>query len=213
MAQVQSVYEADVRREFPSLAVFSIWFGALLITFTAVTHLAIGERNQAWMEPFSTSMRFTLLALLLASIGYLFTNSTAALKIAAIPLFINIGTVIIILFVPFNNLWDGLSFRWQIPNYKQVTHLVETGTIVPDVTGMAYLPQKFQHLSTDNGRIQIMQRGETTEIFFVKEIRGNSFAGYIYVSDNSPPQTGDFNGRWRSITQKQANWFYVVSDQ
>ena len=208
----QSVYEADVRRDFPSLAVFSIWFGTLLIGFTAVSHLAIGERNQAWMEPFATGMRFTLLALLLASIGYLALNAHVGLKLAALPLFINLGIIIILLFVPFDSLWDELGFRWQFPNYKAVVNSVESGGITPDVNGMAYLPQQYQHLSVDNGRIQIIQRGETSEIFFVTERDGSKFAGYIYVSDNTPPQTGDFNGQWRFIWQKQHNWFYVVSE-
>jgi hypothetical protein len=208
----QSVYESDVRREFPSLAVFSIWFGTLLIGFTAVTHLAIGERNQAWVEPFSTGLRFTLLALLLASIGFLAFNSQSGLKLAALPLFINMGTVMIILFVPFDALWEELNFRWQTPNYQAAAKLVETGAVVPDVTGVAYLPSQYQHLSADNGRIQIIQRAEATEILFIQERQGSSFTGYIYVSDNSPPRTDDFNGRWRSVLQKQPSWFYVMSD-
>lgn len=208
----QTVYEADVRRDFPSLAVFSTWFGVLLIGFTAVTHLAIGERNQAWMEPFSTGMRFTLLALLLASIGYLAFNSEAGLKLAALPLFINAGTIMIVLFVPFDALWEELSFRWQSPNYQAAARMVETGTIVPDVAGVAYLPQQYHHLSGENGRIQVINQNGATKILFVKEQQGTNFAGYVYVSDNSPPQTGDFNGRWRYIVQKQAQWFYVVGE-
>ncbi len=208
----QSVYEVEVRRDFPSLAVFSTWFGMLLIVFTAVTHLAIGERNQAWMEPFSTGLHFTLLALLLASIGYLAFNAQAGLKLAALPLFINVGTIMIILFVPFDALWEELSFRWQSPNYQTAANMVQAGTIVPDVEGVAYLPSQYRHLSAENGRIQIINQNGITKILFVKEQQGTNFAGYIYVSDNSPPQTGDFNGRWWHIVQKQARWFYVVGE-
>ena len=208
----QSVYEVDAQREFPSLAVFSIWFGVLLIGFTAVTHLAVGERNQAWMDPFSTGMRFTLFALFLASIGYLIFNAHAGLRLAALPLFINLGTIMIIWLVPFSGLWEELNFRWQTPNYQAVANMVAAGTIVPDVEGVAYLPQQYRHLSAENGRIQIIQHGEATEILFVQERQGTGFSGYIYVSDNSPPQTGDFNGRWRYIVQKQTKWFYVVSE-
>lgn len=212
MAQVQSVYEADVRRGVPSLAIFSIWFGALLIAFSAITHLAIGERNQAWMDPFVNGLRFTLLALMLASIGFFFANSGDGIKTAVLPLFINLGTVIILLFVPFDSLWDQLRFRWEVPYYKQVAAMVESGAIPPDVTGTAFLPANYNHL-TENGRIQIMQNGETTEILFITEQQDHYFAGYLYISDNTPPQTGDFNGQWRMILQKQAKWFYVLSDQ
>ena len=208
----QSVYEVEVRRDFPSLAVFSTWFGVLLIGFTAVTYLAIGERNQAWMEPFSTGLHFTLLALLLASIGYLAFNAQSGLKLAALPLFINVGTIVIVLFVPFDALWEELSFRWQTPNYQAAARMVEAGTIVPDVEGVAYLPYQYRHLAAENGRIQVIERESVTRILFVKERQGDSFAGYVYVSDNSPPQTGDFNGRWRYIVQKQPRWFYVVGE-
>ena len=212
MAQIQPVYEAEVRRGVPSLAVFSLWFGALMILFSAVTHLAIGEQNQAWMEPFANGLRFTLLALMLASIGFLIANAGDGLKTAVMPLFINLGTVIILLFVPFDSLWDQLSYRWQIPYYKQVASMVESGAVLPDVTGTAVLPVNYDHL-TENGRIQIMQKEEATEILFITEQQDHFFAGYLYISDNTPPQTGDFNGQWRMIVQKQANWFYVLSDQ
>ncbi len=212
-AHAQPIYEADARQEFPSLAVFSIWFGVLLILFTAVTHLAVGERNQEWLQPFVTGFRFTLLTLLIASLGYLFVNAGSGIRWAILPLFINLGVVIILLFVPFNALWEELNFRWQSPNYTQIANMVEAGTIPVDVTGAAYLPRKYQHLSADNGRIQILRRGTTTEILFINQRKGNAFAGYIYVSDNTPPQTGDFNGRWRTLIQKQRNWFYVISDE
>ena len=198
---------------FPSLVVFSTWFGAVAIGVTAVTYTAVGARNQAWLEPFVISIRLILVALVLASLIFLSLSLHEGIKLAALPLFINLGVLVIVHLVPFASLWEEIGFRWQYGSYMTVTNLVESGAIQPDETGVAYLPQNYRGLSADNGRIVILKENGTTAILFItQQYSPTQFAGYIYRSDNPPPQTGDFGGQWRVITPKRPQWFYCISD-
>ena len=198
---------------FPSLVVFSTWFGVIGIGVTAVTYTAVGARNQSWLEPFAISIRLILVALVLASIIFLSLTLHQGIKLAALPLFINLGVLAIIYLVPFASLWQEIGFRWQFGNYTAVTNLVESGAIQPDGTGVAYLPRRYRHLSADNGRITILNDNGTIAILFVtQQYSPTQFAGYVYRSDNPPPQTGDFGGQWRGITPKRPQWVYCISD-
>ncbi len=205
--------EETVGAGFPSLVVFSTWFGAIAIGVTAVTYTAVGVRNQAWLEPFAISIRLILLALVLASVIFLSVSLYQGLRLAALPLFINLGVLAIIYLVPFAALWAEIGFRWQFGNYTAVINLVESGAIQPDETGAAYLPRRYRHLSADNGRIYVRNDdGVTTILFITQQYAPTQFAGYVYRSDNTPPQTGDFGGQWRTIVPKRPQWFYCVSD-
>ncbi len=197
---------------FPSLVVFSTWFGVIAIGVTAVTYTAVGARNQAWLQPFATSIRLILVALVLASIIFLSLSLHEGIKLAALPLFINLGVLVIVHLVPYASLWEEIGFRWQYGNYTAVTNLVESGAIQPDETGVAWLPQRYRHLSADNGRITILNDNGTTAILFItQQYSPTQFAGYIYRSNNTPPQTGDFGGQWQTIIPKRPNWYYCVS--
>lgn len=198
---------------FPSLAVFSAWFGVVAIGLTAVNETAVGLRNQSWLEPFAISIRLILLALVLASVIFLSLSWHQGIRLAALPLIINFGVLAIVYLVPFASLWEEIGFRWQVGNYTAVTQLVESGAIVPDDQGIAYLPRRYQHLSQANGRIIILtENGSTAILFITKQDAPTQFAGYVYRSDNTPPQTGDFGAQWQAIFPRQPHWFYCISD-
>lgn len=205
--------EETVGAGFPSLVVFSTWFGVITIGVTAVTYTAVGTRNQAWLEPVAVSIRLILLALVLASVIFLSVSLHEGIRLAALPLFINLGVLAIIYLVPFAALWEEIGFRWQLGNYTAVINLVEGGVIQPDETGVAWLPQRYRHLSADNGRITILNdNGATAVLFITKQYSPTQFAGYVYRSNNTPPQTGDFGGQWQTIIPKRPNWYYCISD-
>ena len=198
---------------FPSLTVFSIWFGVIAVGVTAVTHTTVGARNQAWLEPFVLSIRLILLALLAASLIFLAAGRRQGIRTAALPLFVNLGVLAIIYLIPYPSLWEELGFRWQFGSYTAVANLVESGAIQPDENGVAWLPPRYRHLSADNGRIVILKENGTTAILFItQQFSPTQFAGYVYRSDNTPPQTGDFGGQWRVIQPKRPQWFYCISD-
>lgn len=199
--------------DFPSLGLFSTWFGAVLIGLTAVLQAGQSSRGSYWAEPLVDGLQFVLVALILASLFYLPFRAERGVKWAALPLAINIGTLIIVQLVPFADLWETLRFRWRISHYEAVAQMVESGELLPGESGLITLPEPYRYLSVDSGRIWVESDGETTAIFFFTEKNApRNFAGYLYRSDSNPPQQGDFLGRWRYVSQKQAHWYFCISE-
>lgn len=200
------------RPDFPSLGLFSTWFGAVLIGLTAV--LQMGQsRSRIWAEPVVDGLQFLLVALILASLFYLPFRTDRGVKWAALPLVINIGTLIIVQLVPFADLGDAWRFRWRSSQYEAVVQMIESGTLLPGESGVVALPEAYRHLSVDNGRIWVESDGEATAVFFFTEQTApGNFSGYLYRSDNNPPQQGDFLGSWRYVAQQQAHWYFCISE-
>ncbi len=208
----QTIPSDDMYRpDFPSLGLFSTWFGAALIGLTAVLQLG-QSRSRMWSEPVADGLHFLLIALILASLFYVPFRTERGVKWAALPLAINLGTLIIVQLVPFADLGEAMRFRWRISQYQDVVQMIEAGILLPDESGVVTLPEAYRHLSADNGRILIESDGEAVVVFFFSEQNGQgNFSGYLYSSDNNPPQQGDFLGSWRYVTQQQAHWYFCVS--
>ncbi len=197
---------------FPPLGMISIWFGVILIGITAVAQLIIPAPDQLWHNPVMTSLQLPLAILIGGSFLYLLIAARDDAKLAAVPLIINIGTLLIVRFVPFNGLWQEITFQWRWADYNEVVHLVESGRIQPDEQGYAPLPLRYRTLVKDGSVIRISAADGVTRIFFYdKHTSPQIFSGYYFRSDNNPPQPGDFDGRWRYVAQKRPYWFYCSS--
>ncbi|MCA9918251.1 MAG: hypothetical protein KC445_09875 [Anaerolineales bacterium] len=202
--------EDSYRPDFPSLGLFSTWFGVVLIGLTAV--LQLSQSRSVWAKPVVDGLQFLLVALLLASLLYLSFGAERGLKWAALPLAINLGTLIIVRGVPFADLGEAWRFRWRLNQYAAVVQLVESGTLLSGESGVVVLPEAYRDLSVDNGRIWVETVGGETAVFFATEQNGPSdYAGYLYRSDGLPPQQGDFLGSWRYVAQQQPNWYFCIS--
>jgi hypothetical protein len=197
MIMSQSILSDDFYKpDFPSLGLFSTWFGAVLIGLTAVLQAGESGRDGYWALPLVEGLKFVLVALILASLFYLPFRAERGVKWAALPLAINTGTLIIVQLVPFADLWETLRFRWRISQYEVVVQMAESGELLPGENGIINLPEAYQYLSVDNGRIWAETDGEVVSLFFFTEKNApRNFAGYLYRSDNNPPQQGDFLGR------------------
>ncbi len=200
------------RPDFPSLGLFSTWFGVVLIGLTAVLQTGQSGRS-AWADPLVEGLQFVLLALILASLFHVPFRAEWGVKWAALPLAINVFTLIIVQLVPFADLWETARFQVRLGHYEAVVALVESGELVPGESGVIYLAEPYRYLSTDNGRIVIQTEAETTTIFFFNERNApRNFSGYLYRSDNNPPQQGDFLGRWRYVEQIRPHWYFCISE-
>ncbi|MCP4421527.1 MAG: hypothetical protein GY805_33365 [Chloroflexi bacterium] len=210
----QTIISDDMYRpDFPSLGLFSTWFGVVLIGITAVLQMSYTSRGDYWAQPLVEGLKFLLVALILASLFYLPFRVERGIKWAALPLVINVGTLIIVQLVPFSDLWEAVRFRWRISHYEAVAQMVETGELLPNESGNIILPEHYHYLSEDNGRIRQQIDGATTTLFFFTERNApHNFSGYLYRSDNTPPQLGDFMGRWRFVAQKRPHWYFCVSE-
>jgi hypothetical protein len=210
----QSILSDDLYPpDFPLLGLFSTWFGVLLIGVTAILQVGHASQDDYLTQLVVEGPQFLLAALILASLFYLPFRMDRGVKWAALPLAINVGTLIIVQLVPFSDLWETMRFRWRISQYEAVAQMVVAGELLPSESGMISLPEAYRYLSVDNGRIWVEIGIEDTAIFFVTERNApRNFAGYLYRSNNNPPQQGDFMGRWRYVTQKQANWYFCLSE-
>lgn len=210
----QTILSDDLYKpDFPSLGLFSTWFGVVLSGLTAILQAGRSSQGGYWAQPLVEGLQFVLVALILASLFYLPFRAERGMKWAALPLAINVGTLIIVQLVPFSDLWETMRFRWRISQYEAVAQMVEAGELVPDESGIVNLPEAYRYLSVDTGRIWVDTDGETKTIFFFTERNApRNFAGYLYRSDNNPPQQGDFQGRWRYVVQKQAHWYFCISE-
>lgn len=193
----------------PALGVVSSWFGALVIGVTAVARTTpAGQAALSLVD----SLRLILFAFVLASLIYLAVRGRRSVSTAALPLFINLSTFMIISFVPFDTLWQELQFqsRWQA--YSQVVNMVEAGELQPDAAGRIMLPWQHRHLSSSGEALVQQEDGAIRLLFFTWRSTPRSFAGYLYSSDNRPPAAGDFGGRWQTLMQKRPHWFYCVAE-
>ena len=201
----------DYAPEFPPLGLVSIWFGVVLIGITAVSHLVL-DANHLGNNPILTSLQLGLVAFIFGSLLYLLLRAGDSLKVAAVPLVINVGTLLIVRFVPFGTLWQELRFQGNMIRYEEVVQLVESGALQPDADGYVPLPFRYRTLSDDGATIRMdTSDGVTRILFYTSRHAAQNFSGYFYSSDNNPPHTGEFNGRWRYVVQKRPYWFYCSS--
>ena len=208
----QAYHDEQAQHDFPSLGVLSVWFGAILIAVTAVGAGFDTPSESSWTEPLVDMLQFVLIALILASLAYLFLNVEEGWGLKFVPLFVNIGILLIIQLVPFTQLWQEARFQWHQPGYRTVVQNIENGTWPPGNDNHVALPAAYQHLSLDDEQVWVQQDDTATAILFVtSRSEANDFAGYIYRSDGRAPQVGEFDGHWVTVVQKRAHWYYCVS--
>lgn len=195
-------YYPEESQEFPVLGVVSAWLGFGAVVATAVRRIILIESATLWSDPLLSTITLIVIALTLASALYVRYSGTFNLKLAAIPLFINISTLLVVYLVPFAELWQDLRFQWRLRDYNEVAQLVESGQLLGDASGQAQLPAKYDYLS-ENGRIKI-SRGTATHIFFTSQTAHNT-TGYLYASNNQLPT--DWHDDWQYVAHKGPNWF------
>lgn len=204
--------EEEVSREFPTFVIVSAWFGVIMVALTAVGASLSSPLQPSKTEPLIDMLQFVLIALILASLAYVLVRAGEGMKVTAVPLVINIGTLVILHLVPFASIWEEARYRYYAPYYQAVVQKVESDEWQPDDNGILTLPGQYHNLSADNGRVWVQRDGTAVTIFFMKQQLGvNEFAGYLYRSDGRAPQSGPLWGQWQTIMPKQPNWFFCVS--
>lgn len=197
---------------FPVLGTVSTWFGVIIVGLTAVGASLSSPLEPAKTKPLVDLLQFILIALILASIMYLFVRAGEGVKVTAVPLVINMGTLVILRLVPFGPVWEEVRFQYHWADYQTIVQKVESGEWQPDGSGTFLLPAHYQNLSVDNGRIWVEQQDNHMAVFFVTEQNGpGQFAGYLYRSDGRPPQGSGLLGQWQYVLPKGNKWFFCVS--
>lgn len=196
--------EYVVGQEFPVLGVVSLWFGVVFVGVTAVAQALRGSKDTV-----ANSMEVILFALILASGVYLaFRAGQGSLPLAAVPLLINVGTLIIVQGVPFADVWENVRFQSNFSAYEQVIDMVASGELPPGDDGFADLPYRYRRLS-ENGRVLIHQADGVTRVFFFLDNSVVGLTGYLYRSDGAPPQA-EFGGDWTAVLRKRPSWYFCT---
>ncbi len=192
--------------------IISLCFSVSIIGITALSWSLVDYLNPFCMGALLLLSWVSLIIMIVASIIYLLFRIKKNITRAITPFIINVTTLLIICFVPFTEIWLELEFRLKWNDYNDVVKLVEEGQIEADKWGIALLPLEYRHTSRGGGEIIIDKRDGVTRIFFFT-YRGilDNFSGYMYRSDDNPPQEFDFGGDWSQVEKKRPHWFFCAS--
>ncbi len=211
MHTTYETYTDENQQDVPVLGVVSLWFGAGLVGITAVASvISYQSGGMSGATAVAETFRIILFALILASIVFLaWRAGSGSLFVSAMPLVINVFTLIIIQFVPFAVVWEEISFQVNSNRYNKVIDLVEAGQLQTNVDSSLALPFAYRGLS-HGGQVWVENRDGATSIFFVSSRQSeNRMEGFIYRSDGQVPHD-EFGGNWRYVAEKRPFWFYCA---
>ena len=214
MHTTYETYPDENQQEIPVLGVVSLWFGAGLVGITAVASVITFQSGGiSGAVAIAETFRILLFALILASIVYLgWQIGSGSLFVAAMPLLINLFTLIIIQFVPFAAVWEELNFQMNGNRYDSVVEMVETGQLQANPDGSFELPFVYRGLS-HGGDILVENQNGTISIFFISARQSeHDVEGFIYRADGQLPHD-EFGGNWRYVAEKRPLWFYCAKHQ
>ncbi|AXI30645.1 hypothetical protein [Priestia megaterium] len=131
------------------------------------------------------------------------------------PFVIQLITVALWFFFPFNQVNLDLNFKIHQDKREEVTAKIENGVIKPNVSdspSLIQLPKEYTQLSKGGGDILVETKGKTKSILFFT-YRGmlDNFSGFVYDPNDHKPSKGDFDGDFKQIEKVHKNWYYVSS--
>ena len=134
------------------------------------------------------------------------------------PLAVNVATVLIVMLVPFTELTTNFDFRVHLSARTSVVNDVLAGKYEDRIRNaggrgdLISLPPRLSDLSSSGGEILRFRRQNDTLILFF-DYRGilDSFSGFVYSTDDFPPQSGDFGSKFFAVERLRVHWFWVSS--
>jgi hypothetical protein len=192
-------------------------FGAAILTnlfrWTLVDYLT------PFLEPvLEIGVGIFLLVSLVWSAVHLVRTRRYGIVGAMMPLVVNLVTALIVIFVPFTELTTNLNFRVHLSARMEVVNDVLSGKYENRIQSaggrgdLIALPSQLSGLSSSGGEIVRFHRQNDILILFFG-YRGilDSFSGFVYSTDDVPPEPGDFGGKFFAIERLRSNWFWVSS--
>jgi hypothetical protein len=210
---VAEQHKGSVRSRALSIALWSLGSAIFLGSFrwTLVEYLTV------FLEPLVEAVAtiFFVVSLIWSAIHLLRQRKKEVMN-AALPLGVNVVTVLLVVFVPFTRLTIAFDFRVHCATRTEVARDVLAGKYEKEIKhrgsgDLIPLPGRLFYLSS-GGEIVRERRGNDTLILFFS-FRGvlSSFSGFVYSPDDRPPENGDFNARFSEIDRLRQNWFWVSS--
>jgi hypothetical protein len=133
---------------------------------------------------------------------------------AYLPLAVQAVAIVTVWTVPLPEVKRDLDFRWRLEQREEVVRLVLSGELAPAAHGrrqVVRLPRKYRHLSK-GGTIEVQRTYETTSIIFFTFLGvPDSWAGFVYRSDDKAPELGPFGSMFIERKRLRTNWYWVIS--
>ncbi|MHC5530497.1 hypothetical protein [Priestia megaterium] len=131
------------------------------------------------------------------------------------PFVIQLITISLWFFFPFNQVNLDLNFKIDQDKREEVATKIENGVIKPNVSdspSLIQLPKKYTQLSKGGGDIVVETKGKAKSILFFT-YRGmlDNFSGFVYNPNDNKPSKSGFNGDFKQIKKVHKNWYYVSS--
>ena len=132
-----------------------------------------------------------------------------------IPFIVNIVTILVITFVPFTDIYLQYEFKSKLKTREKVVNMIDKNEIrievCCDYCDVINLPIGLQNLSK-GGEIIVDKKihGELIVIFYTFIGMADNFSGFLYSSNNKPPDKKTCGGDIIQVVPMKENWYFVV---
>lgn len=131
------------------------------------------------------------------------------------PLFIQAITIVLLLFIPFNQVALNVDFKLNKSERNEVISKIQDGTYKPNVShnnSLIHLPDDYTDLSKGGGDIIVEKEGEDYSILFFT-FRGvlDNFSGFVFSPNDKKPHSHLFGGDFKEVVKMEENWYFVSS--
>jgi len=129
---------------------------------------------------------------------------------SVLPLFINVLTALLVIFIPFNQIYYYFLFSKDLSDYEQVIEMIDIGEFY-EMGQYWDLPDEWAYLSySEEIVVKQHEKGFCVMFYIYRNVMLNS-SGFAYCSNGLTPGQYDVGlGTGRSLGWEEG-WYYVKS--
>ena len=146
------------------------------------------------------------------SIVHIFRKSRFRKARAYMPFAVHVLTIAVVATVPFTEIKTDLNYRRYMEKRMAVIAKVGAGELKPaedDENELIELPREFRRVS-HTGYISVARNGDALRVmFYFRRGMLGHFCGFMYSSDDQPPEQHQFDGEYTQKLRLEPNWFWV----
>ncbi|MDE8672943.1 hypothetical protein [Priestia aryabhattai] len=142
-----------------------------------------------------------------------------------LPLVIQVITVVLWFFIPFEQLNLDINFKLHQQKREEVAAHIQSGVLKadgvdypslipfsnePDNSSLIDLPKEYASVSRGRDDVAVETKGKAISVlFFTSSGLFGHFSGFVYDPKNRKPSSGDFGMKFDEIEKIQKNWYYI----
>ncbi|GAB1765295.1 hypothetical protein [Priestia megaterium] len=139
-----------------------------------------------------------------------------------LPLVIQVITVVLWFFIPFEQLNLDINFKLHQQKREEVAAHIQSGVLKadgvdypslipfsnePDNSSLIDLPKEYTSVSRGRDDVAVKTKGKAISVlFFTSSGLFGHFSGFVYDPKNRKPSSGDFGMKFDEIEKIQKNW-------